>query len=805
MSDEQDCIIYKMEGDDTLYKKTVIERRPITSEALPGQPAYPRAYERQDAPSYNYVADESVSQIDYTKYIKRIFKRKWVIVTLVFIATLLVTFEMYRRKEYYQSYSVISIGKEDTSLVKYGENDLVLQSDESIKTKLFMLKSASLIEDVIVEMKLDQDPELLEPGKRTLRETLMSIGNSILLKSDPNPVLNIPETAVIPETKTEPTDQISPVDKWRLEPYVALFDDMYEVEAISDTRLIKIMFTHPDPVLAAAVCNRITQLFIQRNYQGKSDKLTETSGWLERTTRELKSKVEKAEQALANYSRDHTIIAPLGKGSLAAEKVTRIQGEVTRVETDRIIKESLYEEVKRGRVALIPEAFTNPRVTELQKKLGELTIQAAQLDVNYGPDHPQSIEINQQIASIHKQINSYGRTMEEKLKIDYERALRDEKSLKAAMDEARQEGAQENAETIQYGILQQEVETSKSLYRGFLEKSNQAKFEMAQQENNIHLIQAARAPRIDIGPHRMLYILIGLVFSLFLCVGLTILFEYFNQSLQNIDDIDRHLQMPTLAAIPKISQAPRRPFLQSKPVNQLVGEQDKPVLSRDVATDGHSQAAEAYRLLVASLRLSVDIGSSKTLLFTSSQPNEGKTTTTINTAMCIAQLGKSVLIIDCDLRTPRISKALGINPSPGLSEYLLGKAELNNVIQKYKTQNLSVLPSGSIPEKPAELISSQRMKDLLGALYQHFDHIIIDSPPMINLADPVILSTLVDGVILVVHAGKSNRDLVRRSRQELLSVGANVLGVVLNIADISHEKYSDTYFNPFNKIASNSN
>jgi polysaccharide biosynthesis transport protein len=799
MSDEQDYVIYKIEGDNTLYKRTAIERRPVISETLPGQPAYPRASYHQDAHNYNYSAEESGSQIDYTKYIRGIFKRKWLIAILVFMTTILVTFEMYRRKEYYQSYSVISIGKEDTSLVKYGENDLVIQSDESIKTKLFMLNSPSLIEDVIVQMKLDQNPELLKSEKRTLRETFKSIGNRIFLKPTVPPALNITGAAVIPEATMAPAYQLSPADRWALEPYVVLFDEMYSVEAISDTRLIKIKFTHPDPVLAAAVCNRITQFFMQRNFQGKTDKLNETSEWLERTTQELKSKAEKAEQALADYSRGHTIIAPQGNGSLAAEKVARLQAEVTRAETERIIKESLHEEAKRGRVALIPEAFTNLRVTELQKKLGELTIQSAQLDVNYGPDHPQSIEINQQIASIQKQIDSYGRTMEEKLRIDYERAVRDEKSLKAAMAAARQNGAQENAETIQFGILQQEVETSKSLYRGFLEKSNQAKFEMAQQENNIHLIQSARTPSIDIGPHRKLWILIGLVSSLFLGVGLAILLEYFDQTILNIDDIDRHLQLSTLAAIPRIDLPSGRSFLQSKPVKRSAGKPGESFLSPALALDSHSQAAEAYRLLVASLMLSVDIDSSKTLLFTSSQPNEGKTTTTINTAMSIAQLGKSVLIIDCDLRTPRISDELGIKPGPGLSEYLLGKAELNNVIQKYKKQNLSVLPSGSIPEKPAELISSQRMKVLLAAVYQHYDHIIIDSPPMTNLADPVILSTLVDGVIFVVHAGESNRDVVRRSRRELLSVGANILGVVLNLAPISHNKYSDAYFKPLRR------
>jgi uncharacterized protein involved in exopolysaccharide biosynthesis len=265
MSDEQDYVIYKRDGDDPLHKSTAIERRQITSETLPGPRAFLRVPDHQDAYNYTYGAEESSPQIDYSKYIKGIFKRKWLIAILVLITTALVTNEMYRRKEYYQAYSVISIGKEYTSVVKYGENDLVIQSDESIKSKLFLLNTPALIEEVIVDMKLDGNPELLNPRKRTLRETFTSIGNRILLKPTENPALNIPQTAVFPDEKVSSSPEISLADKWRLEPYVAFFDEMYSVEPISDTRLIKIKFTHPDPVLAATVCNRITQLFIQRN------------------------------------------------------------------------------------------------------------------------------------------------------------------------------------------------------------------------------------------------------------------------------------------------------------------------------------------------------------------------------------------------------------------------------------------------------------------------------------------------------------------------------------------------------------
>jgi polysaccharide biosynthesis transport protein len=791
--------------------RTALERRQLTNETF----SYPRV-DYQDTNNYGYGADEGSSRIDLSRCVRGILKRKWSIALLVIFVTSLVTFEMYRRKETYQSYAIVSVGKEDTSLIKYGENDLVIQSDESMKTKLFMLNSTPLIEDVIVDLKLDQHPELLKPEKRTIRETFKSIVDRIHRRPAENPALNVPASSVIPDAQSIPPHQLTAAESWRLEPYVALFDELLSVEAISDTRLIKIKFTHTDPVLAATVSNRLAQFFIQRNFQGKANKFSETSGWLDRTTRELKSRAEKAEQALADYTRAHTIIAPLGKGSLSAEKVTRLQGEVTRAETDRIIKESLYEEAKLGRATLIPEAFADPIISELQKKLSELTLRSAQLDVNYGPENPQTIEVNQQIAALRKQLESSSKTIGEKLKTDFERATRDEGAFKAALEQAKQESAQENQETIQYGVLQQEVETSKSLFRSFLEKSNQARFELAQQENNLRLVEYARVPRQDAGPHRKQWILISMLFSLVLGIGLTILIEYFDQTIQSVDDIDRYLQLPALAAIPTIGPVSRKTLSQKRPDRHIPPgghhtadtsiiaapgipptevRPDEAFPAYTVRLDSHSQAAEAYRLLVASLMLSVEINSCKTLLITSSQPGEGKTTTTINAAMSLAQLGKSVLIIDCDLRTPRIHKEIGINSKPGLSEYLSGNAKLNAVIKKLNNHDLSLLPSGSIPERPAELIGSQRMKEMLQALSQRYDHIIIDSPPMISLADPVILSTLVDGVILVVRMGKSNRDAVRRSRQELFHVGGNILGVVLNSVDPqngkNHNYYSD--------------
>jgi capsular exopolysaccharide synthesis family protein len=222
-------------------------------------------------------------------------------------------------------------------------------------------------------------------------------------------------------------------------------------------------------------------------------------------------------------------------------------------------------------------------------------------------------------------------------------------------------------------------------------------------------------------------------------------------------------------------------------------------LAQDAQPPGDNPAAlgppssviESYRMLRTSILLSTAGAPPKTILITSSQPGEGKTTTAVNTAILLSQLGASVLLIDADLRRPAVHTALKIPHGRGISNYLSSHTPLDDLIVKLPISSLSVLPCGPIPPNPAELISSDRMKELLRALSRRFDHILIDSPPMVSVTDPIILSTMVDGLILVVQAGRSTRELARRSRRELARVGARVFGVVLNNVNVRREGYDD--------------
>jgi capsular exopolysaccharide synthesis family protein len=276
-----------------------------------------------------------------------------------------------------------------------------------------------------------------------------------------------------------------------------------------------------------------------------------------------------------------------------------------------------------------------------------------------------------------------------------------------------------------------------------------------------------------------------LALSLVAGIGLAFLLDFLDDTVKSIDDIDRYIHLPALAMIPASRGVPR---LKGIPQGASPGPTESTALA--MVDDVRSPIAESYRHLRTSLLLSSAGQPPRTILVTSSQPSEGKTTTAINTAYMLAQTGAEVLIIDCDLRRPRLHSQFEVGNSKGLTTWLSGERNLDNLLQTCaRTPNLKILTSGPVPPNPAELLGSEEMRKLLALLSERFAHIIIDSPPAISFTDASILSTMVDGVMLVVHGGRSSRAVVRRAKQQLLDVGAHIFGVVLNNVKLESQDY----------------
>ena len=764
---------------------------------IPAYPSYP------DAAPYGYGTDDE--KLYLRRIWRAIWKYKWLIAVLAIIATTVVTIQVFRVKSMYQASATIEIGKENRTLVRTGQ--LAIETEEAdslyevsliMKTKIRVIESRPLLEQVVTNLKLDQNPKFLEVTQdKSIWEAVKTIGNRVGMKSHEGAEMEIVPTVPV---KSEKQGTNSAAESARLAPYVDIIASNLSADHLQDTRMLVISFKHTDPEIAAAVANNIAEVFVSRDFMIKTEKFTGASEWLSRSTRELEARVQQAEEDLVNYSRANNIYSTEGGETLTMDKLSRLHDQATRAETDRILKQSLYEEVKAGRVAQLPESFADAKTLALQEKLGALAIQAAELDVKYGPKNPNVIAIRQQIASIEKQMDTSRSTLELRLKADYERAVRDETLLKAALDRAKGEAVQQNQATIQYNILRQKVETAKALYTDFLQKHNQAKIQAADQHNNFRLIDPARVPVAPIGPRRLRSIATWLILSLVAGAGLALLLDYLDNTIKTSEDVNRYVQLPTLGVIPLISKRTSGKLLNGgrgrpRAVPDNVSMTNSLVKANRLADcDDRSSLAEAYRVLRTSVLLSVAGKPPKKILFTSGRPGEGKTTTTVNTAISLAQLGSPVLIIDCDLRKPWTHKLFNINPIHGLSTYLSRDADVDDFIQELSIPNLSLLPCGRIPPNPAELLSSPKMKELLETLSERYEHILIDSPPLMNVTDPVILSTLSDGVILVVNGGKSKRQVVRRARQELSNVGANILGVVLNGVELGSDEYDYYYY-----------
>lgn len=733
---------------------------------------------------------EEEGSINLRELWRRIKRRKWLIVLIVSIATIMTAVEAARQKNIYQATATIEVGKNNQMVLKTG--DLIIENDNSqVETALFLLTSYPLLEDAAATLNLSQNPAFLDVAKER------SFWDVLKKRLDKD---NVDAARESGQQEVEEIGEVSfkrtPEESKQLAPYVNILREGVTTKQLRDSKLVKLSFTHTNPEIAALVVNGIAKTFMERSYLRKTERFSNTSDWLSRSTRELEAQMQKAEQALADYTRANGIFSTEGKEDLTSTKLASLYDQTMRAETDRLIKQSLYEEVRQGRVAQLPEAFSNQATSDLQRKLSELTVAAAQLNAKFGADNPRVVEVKDQMAALQEEIGKTRGQLADKLKADYERAQRDEVSLKAALGRAKAEAVQQNQTAIQFNILKQNVETAKTLYTDFLQKTRQADVEKAQQARDVDIAEPARLPDTPIGPQRSRAVMLTFLLSLAASIGLCFLLDHLDNTIKTVDDVNRYVHLSTLGVIPALDSGVGRRLGGSRKAS-LNGKAGTAAIQASNALakgDAGASVAEAYRMLRTSILLAAAGHPPKTILMTSSQPGEGKTTTSVNTGICLSQMGAKVLIIDADMRRPRVHKMFGLNHRRGLSNYLSSDLLLKNVVQPTKIPNLWVLPSGIVPPNSADLLSSEKMHTMLQKLSSHFDHILIDSPPISSVTDPVLLSRLVDGVVMVIHGGKSSREMVNHARQELYNVGAKIFGVVLNNVNIQRDGYDYYYY-----------
>lgn len=749
----------------------------FTEGSMAPSPYFPHEMKNEEEPGF-----------DVREFMRRIQRRKWLILTIVTIATVMSAVNASRQKSIYMASATIEVGSNQNQMLIKDGDFFYHDDNQELETAMFLINSYPLLEDVVANLGLDQNAKFLDvTQERSFFDALKDTGakktDQQITEETSNPIPITPNVSL----QSRPSEESE-----HLAPYVGILSGGLDVEKVKMTRLIRITYKHTNPEIAALVANGIAQVYREKSFKKKNASTQESSSSLNGATRDLEAQMQKADQALADYTRQNGIFSLEGKEDLTSTKLVGLHEQAMRAETDRIIKQSLYEDARQGRVAQLPEALGNQQTNDLQKRLSELNIASAQLNVKYGPDNPKIAEVRDQMEVMRKEIISTRAQLVDKLKTDYERAVRDEASMKSALVRAKGEAVQQNQTAIQFNILKQKAETAKTLYTDFLQKTSQVDLEKARQAREVSIAEPARVPGGPIGPSRTRSVLLAFLLSLGASIGLVFLLDHLDNTIKTVDDVSRYVRLPALGVIPAIGANGRRLYLggikQEKNASGAAG-----ILSPKDAYKTTGSVAEAYRMLRTSILLSAAGQPPKTILVTSSQPGEGKTTTTINTSICLSQLGATVLLIDADMRRPRIHKIFGIDHRKGLSNYLSSDMSLKTVVQTTQFPNLYVMPSGIVPPNSADLLSSEKFRLMLQKLSQHFDHILIDSPPINSVTDPVIISRQVDGVMLIVHGGKSSREMVVHSRQELANVGAKIFGVVLNNVNLQRDGYNYYY------------
>ena len=754
-------------------------------------------------PGYGAAATEPTH---LREYLNVVLKRKWLILSLVVVVTTLVTVQMYRMPSIYEAAATIQIEPKKESVLAKGRDQIVINTVNSKdpaywNTQLRLLENPTLARQVIKKLDLQNNPAFLggqaQAGFVSSLRRIFAPDN----RRAPAPA-DRAEGGVPLVTESEvKDDSLTAEEMQKLEPYEATLASNMTVEPVVGTNLVTLRYRHTSPELAQSVANTLAQTFVENNVMRETSGTENAAEKLSQKIAEVQQEVKRLDDEAVRYAQAYNLPAdPTGTApstNLPFERLQMLQRQLLEAENDRKNLESLYKAASTEKDPnSIPEVEQNKRIQELRKKHDDLVQKRDELLVIYTPEWPEVQKVSAQIKVLEESLAQAPREVVGSMQKRYEAALAKERSLRVSHDAQKRETSAQGIAAVTYAQKKSELETQKQYLATLRQRLNEIENTAGDRPNNVSITNAARTPRAPVGPPRMRTILLAFLLSLGAGVGLAFLLDYLDDTLKTVDDVDRYLHLPSLALIPTRFDRKR---LKGRPAPAAEGAE---VTALALTSDVRSPIAEAYRHLRTSLLLSSAGQPPKTILVTSSQPSEGKTTTAVNTAIMLAQTGAEVLIMDCDLRRPRIHANFGLSNARGLTNYLSGERNLDALVQSYdRLPNLKILPSGPIPPNPAELLGSNEMRRMLAALAERFTHIVIDSPPAISFTDASILSTLVDGVMLVVHGGRSSRAVVRRAKQQLVDVGANIFGVVLNNVKLDSPDYyySGYYSNYYNE------
>ncbi|MGA2335633.1 MAG: polysaccharide biosynthesis tyrosine autokinase [Terriglobales bacterium] len=719
-------------------------------EQLPTEIQYPAAPARNYAP----LPAEGFFLREYGRILK---KRMWVIISTWLIIATLATVRTLRMTPVYDATGRIAVNRENSQNLGFKDSDQGAGYDYddyfiALETQVGILQSDAIAFQVIKNLKLNNNPAF---------------------------------AGVAAKPRTEPPLNSLQVDAPFESSLLDRFRSGLKLSVVPRTRIVEIHYSHPDPRLAAQIVNMLINTYIEQNFKTKFESTTQTSEWLSQQLADLALKVETSQEKLVRYQKDHNILGIDEKQNIVTSKLDELNKELTDALGDRIQKESAYKFASAGNPEIFAKAESSTVLSQLRTQESDLRMKYAEATTQFGSSYPKVMQLGNQLKQVEESIQAEDKRIASRVQNEYLSALQREKLLTTALEVQKQEANQLNESAIEYNLLKRDAESNRQLYEGLLQKLKEAGVSAGLRSSNIRVVDLARVPTSPSAPNIPRNIVLGLALGLFGGVGLALVLEHLDNTVRTPEEVQIISDLPSLGIIPlskKLLAKNRKNGHARLSLSPRSSESDS--LGLIAFARPRSELAESYRALRTSILLSSLGSPPKVILVTSALPQEGKTTTSINLAIVLAQRGGRVLLVDADLRRPGIHKALGLRNTSGLSTLMTGGNGSEDAIVSTEIPYLFVLTAGPPPPQPAELLGSTLMKDYLARWREEFAHIVIDTPPALSVTDAVSLSVEADSVLVVVRSGQTTKAALRRVRDLLSHVNARITGVLVNAFDL---------------------
>jgi len=743
-----------------------------------------------------YPREERAREVDLLEYWRVIVKRKWVVVTFCGAFILFVGIFSFLATPIYKAKTTLLI-EEGSSRILSIEDEFGYQSRtvdlRFYNTQLRLLKSKSLAERVSRKMNLLSRPEF-GAGKKPKKSFFASLKGFISLKR-----------------KSEDEGLKSQIP---LNPYfevAAAIQEGIEVLPIRNTKLVEVSYRSPYPVLSADIVNSLVEEFMRFSVEKRYETTQQASDFLSEQIAELRENLAAKERELQRYGQEKKLFFTSEKESTIVSKFAAVLDAYTQAQIDRINKEAAYREVKDLDVDSLPQFVNNTLIQTLKMDYARMKNEYEEMSKTFKSNYPKMIELKARLDSMKEELKSEIKKAVDSAESEYRSALKKEDSLEDLLEKQKMDVVRMNSNAIFYNSLKIEVENMQRQLNSLIEMQKNTNVSArlgGLKTSNISIIDKAEVPKDPVSPKKKKNLILAFLVGIFGGVGLCFLIEFLDNTVKGPEDVEKLTGLPSLGAIPCLPpegmKKKKRYGYYSKYKSYYSYSKENPeseetlpdIKEIELVNYLHPKSfiSENYRTVRTSILLSHAESPPKSIVFTSALPKEGKTATVANMAVAFSQLDEKVLVVDGDLRKPRLHRVFKVKNIGGLSGYLTGKVSIEDAIQKTNVENVWLIPSGPIPPNPAELLNSEKMKGMIEELKREYDVVMLDAPPLLAVVDGVIISSFGDSIVFIIQAGKTTLRPFLQALEELKRAKAKVIGVLFNEVKAKGEKYYSPFY-----------